>query len=324
MNGVREPFADRPGLKGMRMLVPAVAVLVVLLSAAACGSGEPGAVGGSTGADDAPPPTVPAPDASQLYEGDGTVLEDESHGPELCLGGVALSLPPQCGGVPLVGWDWEAVDGAQSGSGTTWGEFHVVGTYEDGILTVTEVGPAEPDRLGSGTIRSFATSCPEPAGGWPAVEPGLALEEDFAAGASVAQARPDHVALWVDYPGGLTPEEVDQMMVEGKPVAKVMNVVVTGDVAETEAAIRKVWRGPLCVVQHEGRTQKELQAIRAEAEKFIQEELGLEMTWSQEGDVGLAAEVGVVIDVGGAGQRAIDERYGSGMVKLFPGLRPVE
>ena len=205
------------------------------------------------------------------------MLEDESHGPELCLGGVALSLPPQCGGVPLVGWDWDAVDVAQSGSGTTMGEFHVVGTYEDGILTVTEVGPAEPDRLGSGTIRSFATSCPEPAGGWPAVESGVALEEDFAAGASIAQARPDHVALWVDYAGDLTPEEVDQMMVDGEPVAKIMNVVVTGEVAETEAAIRKVWHGPLCVVQHEGRTQKELQAIRAEAERFIQEELGLEI-----------------------------------------------
>jgi hypothetical protein len=94
-------------------------------------------------------------------------------------------------------------------------------------------------------------------------------------------------------------------------------------VAETEAAIRKVWRGPLCVVQHEGKTQQELQAIRAEAERFIQEELGLEMTWSQEGDVGLAAEVGVVVDVDGAGQAALDDRYGAGMVKLLPGLRPV-
>jgi hypothetical protein len=323
MDRVREPFANRPGLKVMRTLVPAAALLLC----AACGSGEPGAVGGSTGAtDDAPPPTVPAPDPEQLYEADGTVLEDESHGPELCLGGVALSLPPQCGGVPLANWDWDAVDGAQSGSGTTWGEFHVVGMYADGVLTVTDVGPAEPDDLGagSGTTRSFATSCPEPAGGWPAAEIGVAHEEAFAAGSAIAQARPDHVALWVDYGGDLTGEEVDQAMVDGTPVAKIMNVVVTGDVAETEAAIRKVWRGPLCVVQHEGRTQKELQAIRAEAETFIQEELGLEMTWSQEGDVGLAAEVGVVIDVDGAAQAALDERYGPGMVRVFPGLRPVE
>ena len=31
-----------------------------------------------------------------------------------------------------------------------------------------------------------------------------------------------------------------------------------------------------------------------------------------------------MIDVDGAGQAALDERYGPGMVKLFPGLRPVE
>lgn len=309
----------------MRTLVPVAALLLALLLAA-CGSGEPGAAGGSTGADDdAPPPAAPAPDSGQLYEADGTVLEDESHGPELCLGGVALSLPPQCGGVPLANWDWDAVEGAQSGSGTTWGEFHVVGTYADGVLTVTEVGPARPQDLGAvGPPRSYTTSCPEPVGGWPAAPYTEALDEAFAAGSAIAQARPDHVALWVDYGGGLTGEEVDQAMVDGTPVAKIMNVVVTGDVAETEAAIRKAWTGPLCVVQHEGRTQKELQAIRAEAETFIQEELGLEITWSQEGDVGLAAEVGVVIDVAGAGQAALDERYGAGMVKLFPGLRPVE
>jgi hypothetical protein len=325
MDRVREPFAKRPGLKGVQKLAPSAALLLVLVTAA-CGAGDPGAVGGSTGAgDDAPPPTVPAPDSGRLYEGDGTVLEDADHGPELCLGGVLLSLPPQCSGVPLAGWDWDAVEGAQSGSGTTWGEFHVVGTYADGVLTVTEVGPVDPDGLdaGTGTARSFTTSCPEPAGGWPTAVPSVSMEEDFAAGTSIAQARPDHVALWVDYAGDLTPEEVDQAMVEGTPVAKIMNVVVTGDVAETEAAIRKVWRGPLCVVQHEGKTQQELQAIRAEAERFIQEELGLEMTWSQEGDVGLAAEVGVVVDVDGAGQAALDDRYGAGMVKLLPGLRPV-
>ena len=158
MDRVRELFANRLGLKGMRMLVPAAALLLVLVSAA-CGAGEPGAVGGSTGAtDDAPPPTVPAPDPAQLYEADGIVLEDAGHGPELCLGGVLLSLPPQCGGVPLANWDWNAVDGEQSGSGTTWGEFHVVGTYDDGVLTVTEVGPA--DLTGPGAAKAPSAASP--------------------------------------------------------------------------------------------------------------------------------------------------------------------
>ena len=74
MESMREPFAERPGLKGVRMLVPVAAFLLVLL-VAACGAGEPGAVGGSTGAtDDAPPPTVPAPDPTQLYEAAATLL----------------------------------------------------------------------------------------------------------------------------------------------------------------------------------------------------------------------------------------------------------
>jgi hypothetical protein len=109
-------------------------------------------------------------------------------------------------------------------------------------------------------------------------------------------------------------------------VLQIMNVVVTDDVVAHEEAIRKHWEGPLCVTRREGHTQKELRAIRAEAEQFIQEELGLELLWSSEGapERGEAAAVGVVIDVGGAGQAALDERYGSGTVKLFPGLRPVE
>jgi hypothetical protein len=48
------------------------------------------------------------------------------------------------------------------------------------------------------------------------------------------------------------------------------------------------------------------------------------MLWSSEGGVGLAAEVGVVVDPTGAGQAALDERYGPGMVRLFPALRPVQ
>jgi len=31
-------------------------------------------------------------------------------GPILCSGVVALSDPPQCGGYPLIGWDWEVIE----------------------------------------------------------------------------------------------------------------------------------------------------------------------------------------------------------------------
>jgi len=111
---------------------------------------------------------------------------------------------------------------------------------------------------------------------------------------------------------------------EGESILQIMNVVVTEDAVGAETAIREAWGGPLCVTQQEGHTEKELVAIREEAERFIQEELGLRFTWSSDGDLGRAAEVGVVVDPGGAGQAALDERYGPGLVRLFPALRPVE
>ncbi|MGH3011465.1 MAG: hypothetical protein ACRDMY_06450, partial [Gaiellaceae bacterium] len=257
-----------------------------------------------------------------LEQGDG--MESPPHGPELCLGGVADSLPPQCGGVPIANWDWDAVEGEESASGTTWGDFHVVGTYDGEAFNVTDVGPYDPDEGDFGGGRDFTTPCPEPAGGWVPLDPTRASDGDFENGAAVAAKRPDYVTLWVDYVGDHTPEELDALLMEGKPVQQIMDVVVTEDVAGAEAAIREAWTGPLCVTQREGHTEDELIAIRQEAERFIQEELGLETTWSMDGDVGLAAEIGVVIDVGGAGQAALDERYGAGMVRLFPALRPLQ
>jgi hypothetical protein len=293
-----------------------VAGLLPVLVAAACGSGEPRADG-----TDRPSVTVPQLDPAQLLEGSGTVLED-ANGPQLCLGAVAESYPPQCSGIPLVAWDWRAVEGEDSASGTTWGEFHVVGTYDGQVFTVTNAGPVDRSTVDVGD-RDFTTPCPEPEGGWVADDPGRAGDEAFGAGAALAQALPGYVALWVDYVGDHTPEELEQLAVEGKPVLQIMNVVVTEDVAGAEAAIREAWGGPLCVTQREGHTARELAEIRRGAERFIQDELGLRFTWSSEGAVGFAAEVGVVVDPGGAGQAALDERYGPGMVKLFPALTPV-
>ena len=298
--------------------------LLPVLSFAGCGSGDPGAVGGSTGAaDEGPPWTVPVLDPAQLYEADTLVL-DAKDGPKLCVGGVAHSLPPQCFGVPLAGWDWDAVEGEESASGTTWGEAHVVGTYDGDTFTVTAAGPYRPGEADFGGARDFSTPCPEPAGGWLAADPSRVSEGDFDAGAAAARARPDYVALWVDYVGDDTPDELAERLSEGEAVLQIMNVVVADDVTGAEVAVREAWGGPLCVSRREGHTQKELESIRAEAERLVREDLGLEFTWSSDGDVGLAAEIGVVVDPGGAGQAALDARFGAGMVRLFPALRPVQ
>ena len=76
-----------------------------------------------------------------------TVLEQRGetpfpkHGAMLCLGAMAMSYPPQCGDVPIANWNWDAVEGEEKASGASWGQYHVVGTYDGEIFTVTHVGP---------------------------------------------------------------------------------------------------------------------------------------------------------------------------------------
>jgi hypothetical protein len=281
--------------------------------ASACGAGEPAGVGVSTSRSDQSPTTPSrASDPAQLYEADAMVLEADE-GPMLCLGGVLLSLPPQCGDLPITNWDWDAVEGEESESGATWGTFHVVGTFDRETFTVTEVGPYDSGGQDFGSDPDFKAPCPEPDGGWVVPDPAQNTQEETRRAHAYARAQPDYVASWNDH--------LDEELQEFSPVVFV--AVFTGDAERHEAEIRKVWDGPLCVVEQEG--QKELKAIRRDAERWLEEQLGLRMLWSQEGPLGRsAAEVGVIVDPGGAGQAALDERYGAGMVRLFPALRPVE
>src|SRR5215218_9391648 len=62
--------------------------------------------------------------------GQGLVLENGSHGPQLCLGAIATSLPPQCGGPDIANWDWAKVSGESSVAGTTEGSYIVIGHFD--------------------------------------------------------------------------------------------------------------------------------------------------------------------------------------------------
>lgn len=101
----------------------------------ACSAG-PSAAGGDT----APPGsalsalTPDAPTGEVL--GQGMVLDDGSAA-TLCLGAVAESAPPQCSGIPLIGWSWEGLADATTTSGSTWGTYAVWGTYDGDAFTVT-------------------------------------------------------------------------------------------------------------------------------------------------------------------------------------------
>ena len=66
-----------------------------------------------------------------------TVMDTGS--PELCLGPVAESYPPQCGGPALVGWDWaDHADTFDEQGDVGGGPTLVTGTWDGTSLTATD------------------------------------------------------------------------------------------------------------------------------------------------------------------------------------------
>ena len=135
-----------------------VGVLVACLSGCATGTTVEAAPGDPAGA-------ASVRDAERMrgrlvpegYDGryrvSAMVLQEPDGPPGSCFT-VAESNPPHCGGVPLVGWDWDVVT-SRTFYGTTWTttDVTVVGTYDGTSLTLTEpAGPdAEPDPLEADT-----------------------------------------------------------------------------------------------------------------------------------------------------------------------------
>jgi len=78
---------------------------------------------------------VPEPVPGGEVVAQGLVLDAGT--PVLCLGAVAESAPPQCGGLPLVGWDWSAIDGWEQSASTRWGSYAVQGTFDGETFRVT-------------------------------------------------------------------------------------------------------------------------------------------------------------------------------------------
>jgi hypothetical protein len=82
-----------------------------------------------------------------LYEVTSLVVESpKSGGPMLCLNGAGASLPPVCGDVPIVGWDWNSVAGESTMGRVKFGTYALVGEYDGETFTVTQ--PPRPATLG--------------------------------------------------------------------------------------------------------------------------------------------------------------------------------
>jgi hypothetical protein len=229
----------------------------------------------------------------------------------LCLGAMLMSLPPQCGDVPIPNWSWHDVEGEERLRGTVSGGYHLVGRYDGETFTVTDVGPYDDARRPTEQPYSELTSpCPEPARGWRGLE-GLTQEEARTVHA-YARSHPEYVSSWV------TPLEPDRY--EFSPV--LVNVVFAENAGRHEEELRNLWAGPLCVVERDVPTAREVSRIRHKVEANL-DELGLQMLWSSGPDVEPVVHIAVVADPGGKAQATLDERYGEGLVELYPALREV-
>lgn len=104
---------------------------------------DPAGAGGTGGSSLERPTAVPAAPGQVRSVNLPTVM-DTGNGPvELCLGAIAESYPPQCGGPGITGWDWEEQQGVFEQQGKVrWGTFAVTGTWDGEVFGVTEAIPA--------------------------------------------------------------------------------------------------------------------------------------------------------------------------------------
>lgn len=246
-----------------------------------------------------------------------TVLESPDHGPELCLGGVLTSLPPQCGGPAVLGWDWEVVGGEKSVDGTTWGTFTVTGTWDGDAhtLTLTErpTTPGQPAPAERGQTPA-STPCPAPEGGWGVVDGSTTSDASLQAAIDHARSEPTVGGVWVDQSINPAVDGVprDESRVND-PSRLVLNVSFTGDLGRQEGALREIWGGALCVSKA-SRGAVDRARIRAEVEAEV-----ATLLFSSVDEIAGRVEIGVPVDDGL--QQRFDERYGTGVVSVQPQLR---
>ena len=308
-------------MRAMRGTVRRVGIVALtggaLLGVVGCGS-RAAEGGADVGDADQPAASAAKPSVNLVPDGyDGrfrtsaTVLESRDHGPQLCYV-VMESFPPQCSGPDIAGWDWSTVE-AESASGTRWGQYVVIGTFDGETFTLTE--PAKVDK-GHGAPSGgddLATPCPEPAGGWQPVDPETATEAAFQAATRRAHQVEGFGGLWIDQQ--IPDDEITEWNAND-PKRFVLNVTTAGDVAAMETAIREVWGGSLCVsrVAHSA-------AELAEASRNLPEIPGL---LSSSTDV-VAGQVILDLLVAREGlQRELDESFGEGTVRLVGALEPID
>ena len=299
-------------------LLGLAAALLVLSS---CGDAEPPDVTAEpstsptyTPVAGAMPTSIPAATGPVRTTMPVTILDD-GDGPELCHG-VLQSLPPQCGGPPVIGWSWADHQGEfEEAAGVRWGEFAVTGTFDGAEFTVTRAVPAaEYDAPpGQSDEPDFTTPCPEPAGGWRVLDPAKTTHETMEATFEAARHLPRYADAWLDQsrnPAYGQEEGAEERM--NDPAYVTINVRVTRGADVADAELRKIWGGALCVTQAD-HTEKELHGIQQELNDLP----GMLSTSSRDDRV----DVEVIHDDGSL-QAWADATYGAGLVRISSALVP--
>ncbi|SFS15904.1 hypothetical protein SAMN04487783_2158 [Agrococcus baldri] len=121
----------------MRSIIVGSVAAAIVLAAAGCAS--PGADAPTAPGSPASLADLPAPSPAGEVLTIATVLE-QGAGAILCVGPVAESAPPQCGGPELLGWDWDAFAHQETG-GVRWVQgVAITGVYEAAADAFTQTG----------------------------------------------------------------------------------------------------------------------------------------------------------------------------------------
>jgi hypothetical protein len=254
------------------------------------------------------PTTVPPASGKVASRGPVTVLDD-GKGPQLCLGAVAESYPPQCGGPVLVGWSWDDHSGDfDEASGVRWGSFAVTGTFDGTEFTPSAIVPLDQYHAPAPAADDdLSTPCPEPEGGWRVLDPERTTEATMDATFERARHLPGYANAWMDQS-----RNPDQDAGMNDPAYVTVNVQVTRDVDGARAALRDVWGGALCVTSAR-RTESELHQVQERLTKLP----GMLSSSSGFDHV----DVEVVHDDGSL-QAWADAAYGPGLVRISSALVP--
>lgn len=236
-------------------VVALLAAALALPALAGCGSATAPQAGDVDPSDPAGPSRPSASTGTVVVEpgevlvGHGILMQSAPDRPvEICLGGVAESLPPQCSGPVLEGdFSWADVEPERS-SGVTWtnDSWWAVGTYEagaagQGTFTLERPVSAQPPAgfaVPPTPDLSFPQLCPEPyVDGDPSAAGDVVAQEALT---STLEDLEGYVTSWVSDGSSL------------------YNVVVTTDPDGAFATLREVWKGGLCVEQRDLPTQDQL------------------------------------------------------------------